>query len=331
MADSLGLMRTFCEVATAGSFSVAARRLGLSRAAVSLQIAQLEARLDTRLFTRTTRKVALTPEGSRYAVRAEAIVAEVDTLENEYAQRSGEVAGLLSVEVPEFIGTRLLAGRLPELLARHPSLKIDLILNEHVDEAPSTRADVFLRFTLPPRSGMRYRALGSMRLITAASPDYVAQHSAPKHPRDIPEHTTIDYVNSVAGKPFDWEFEDVLHPGRAPLVMPAQGRLCSNNSDACLLAAIGGLGLYQDYRFVLEPHLANGSLVQVLPGWHSPAYELYALWHPGKPVAPRLTAFIEFLSEVLSGPIAAAALPREAGGRKRVHRRMDASRKMTNG
>ena len=70
--------------------------------------------------------------------------------------------------------------------------------------------------------------------------------------------------------------------------------------------------------------------VQVLPGWHSPAYELYALWHPGKPVAPRLTAFIEFLSEVLSGPIA-AALPREAGRRRRVLRRTGASRKMTNG
>jgi LysR family transcriptional regulator for bpeEF and oprC len=331
MADSLGLMRTFCEVAAAGSFSIAARRVGLSRAAVSLQIAQLETRLGTRLFTRTTRRVVLTPEGECYAIRAQGLVAEVDALENEYAQRSGEVAGLLTVEVPEFIGTRLLAGRIPELLERHPALKLDLILNEHVDAAPSTRADVFLRFTLPPRSGMRYRALGVLRLITAASPDYVARHGAPRHPREIPQHTTIDYVNSVAGKPFDWEFEEALHPAREPLVMPAQGRLCSNNSDACLLATLGGLGLYQDYRFVLAPHLANGSLVQVLPGWHSPAYPLYALWHPGKPVAPRLTAFIEFLTEVLAGPIAAATLPSAPGRRTRLHQRMASSRKMTGG
>lgn len=324
MADSLGLMRTFCEVAAAGSFSIAARRLGLSRAAVSLQIAQLEARLGTRLFTRTTRRVALTPEGERYAVRAQAVVAEVDSLENEYSQRSGEVAGLLTVEVPEFIGTRLLAGRIPELLERHPALKLDLILNEHVDAAPSARADVSLRFTLPPHSGMRYRPLGALRLITAASPAYAARHGTPTHPRDIPEHTTIDYVNSVSGKPFDWAFEDAAHPTRAPLVVPAQGRLCSNNSDACLLAALGGLGLYQDFRFVLAPHLANGSLVQVLSGWQSPAYELHALWHPGKPVAPRLTAFIEFLTEVLSGPIAAAAKP---GARARpVRRRSGGSR-----
>jgi DNA-binding transcriptional LysR family regulator len=299
MADSLALMRTFDQVADTGSFSSAARALGLSRAAVSGQIARLEASLGVRLFRRTTRTVALTDEGTRYAERVRGILEEIDRLDNEYAQRSGEVSGPLTVEVPEFVGTRVLAARLPEFLLRHPGVSMNLVLNDRVDEVANVDADVFVRGTLPKAHHLKFRRLGGYRLITAASPAYVARAGTPRHPRELAGHITIDYINSASGKPFDWEFEPPGQRGGSPLVVPARGRLCCNNSDACIAAAVAGFGLVSDVRDTFEPLFASGALVPVMPRWLSPEYELFVLWHPGRPVALRVTAFVEFLTTIM--------------------------------
>jgi DNA-binding transcriptional LysR family regulator len=300
MADNLALMHTFAEVAATGSFSTAARALGISRAAVSHQVARLESHLGVRLFTRTTRRVVLTPEGERYAAKVGAILDQLEALDNEYAQRAGEVAGPLVVEVPEFFGTRVLAARLPEFLHRHPRVRLQLVLNEKVDEVASAEADVFVRGSLPPAHHLKYRRLTAYRLTSAASPAYLATRGTPRHPRDLASHDTVDYINSAAGKPFDWEFEPVARgrPGAKPFVVPAQGKLTCNNSDACLAAAVAGFGVVCDVDFMLDPLFRSGALVPVLPGWRSPEYQLHALWHPGKPVAPRVSAFVEFLSEI---------------------------------
>ena len=298
MSDNLSLMRTFREVAAAASFSGAAKSLGLSRAAVSSQIAQLEARLGVRLFRRTTRSVALTSEGDRYAERIAAILDDIDALDNEYAQRAGEVSGPLTVEVPEFFGVRVLAARVPEFLERHPGVDLDLVLNERVDEIARAEADVFVRTSLPPAHHLKYRKLGTFRLAAAASPGYLKAHGEPRHPRELERHVTIDYINSVSGRPFDWEFEQ---PGRArerPLVVAPKGRLTCNNSDACVAAAIAGFGVVTDVAYMLQPLFDRGLLSPVLAKWRSPEYPLYALWHPGQPVAPRVTAFVEFLADV---------------------------------
>lgn len=298
MADSLHLMRTFNAVAAAASFSAAAKVLGLSRAAVSSQVAQLEARVGVRLFRRTTRSVALTDEGQRYATRIASILDDIDALDNEYAERSGEVSGPLTVEVPEFFGVRALASRVPEFLERHPGVSLNLVLNERVDDVARAEADIFVRTSLPRAHHLKYRKLGAFRLIAAASPRYLARNGEPHHPRELERHVTIDYINSVSGRPFDWEFEPVRRGRGSPLTLIARGRLTCNNSDACIEAAIAGFGVVSDVAFMLEPLFARKLLVPVLRGWHSPEYPLYALWHPGRPVAPRVSAFVSFLADV---------------------------------
>ena len=298
MADSLHLMRTFNAVAAAASFSAAAKVLGLSRAAVSSQVAQLEARVGVRLFRRTTRSVALTDEGQRYATRIASILDDIDALDNKYAERSGEVSGPLTVEVPEFFGVRVLASRVPEFLERHPGVSLNLVLNERVDDVAQAEADIFVRTSLPRAHHLKYRKLGAFRLIAAASPRYLARYGEPHHPRELERHVTIDYINSVSGRPFDWEFEPVRRGRGVPLTLIAQGRLTCNNSDACVEAAIAGFGVVSDVAFMLEPLFARKLLVPVLRGWHSPEYPLYALWHPGRPVAPRVSAFVSFLADL---------------------------------
>lgn len=298
MADHIHLMRTFSAVAAAASFSGAAKALGVSRAAVSSQIALLESRLGARLFRRTTRSVALTGEGERYASRIASILDQIDAIDNEYAERAGEVSGLLTVEVPEFFGVRVLAPRLPEFLERHPGVRLNLVLNERIDEIVRAEADVFVRLSLPGAHHLKYRKLAAFRLIAAASPRYLEARGEPAHPRDLDQHVTIDYINSVSGKPFDWEFEPVRGGRAEPLVVPAKGRLTCNNSDACIQAAVAGFGVVSDVAFMLEQLFESNLLVPVLRSWHSPEYPLYALWHPGRPVAPRVTAFVEFLASI---------------------------------
>lgn len=207
MADSVPLMRTFLAVAGAASFSGAAKTLGLSRAAVSSQIAQLEARLGVRLFRRTTRTVALTDEGTQYASRVGALLEQIDALDNEYATRAGDVTGPLTVEVPEFFGVRVLAARVPQFLERYPAVSLNLVLNEKVDDVAHADADILVRSSLPQAHHLKYRRLGGFRLIAAASPRYLAKQGEPRHPRELGQHTTIDYINSVSGQPFEWEFD----------------------------------------------------------------------------------------------------------------------------
>lgn len=291
-------MRTFLAVASAASFSGAAKALGVSRAAVSSQIAQLEARLGVRLFRRTTRTVALTSEGEQYAERVGGLLEQIDALDNEYATRAGEVAGPLTVEVPEFFGVRVLAARVPEFLERYPGVALNLVLNERVDDIAQADADIFVRTSLPRAHHLKYRRLGGFRLIAAASPSYLTRHGEPHHPRELGHHTTIDYINSVSGQPFDWEFEPVRRGRGEALVVAPKGRLTCNNSDACIEAAIAGFGVVTDVDFMLEPLFARKLLVPVLAAWRSPEYPLYALWHPGRPVAPRVTAFVAFLADI---------------------------------
>ncbi len=307
------LLRTFAEVARWASFSQAARVLGLSRAAVSAQVAQLEQRLGVPLLNRTTRSVALTPEGQRLLNQTHPVLDQLDALANEFVHSRGEVAGALKVEAPEFIGTRLMAQPLVAWLKAHPQISLNLRLNDRIEEFVGQDADIHLRFELPTAHHLRYRPLGTFRLMTVAAPDYLRQHGTPRTLADLAQHRVIDYLNSRTGKPYEWEFEAVALRGRlrsaeARRVTPPSV-LCCNHTDAALVALRGGLGLYRDFPFVLQPLLDSGQVVEVLPLFTSPPYTLYALWRPAQPVAPRVAAFVDFLTECIQRAVPGAAAP----------------------
>lgn len=289
------LLRTFTEVARLSSFSQAARSLGLSRAAVSAQVAQLEAHLGAALLARTTRSVRLTDEGEQLLARGGDVLAQLDALTHQFQRAAGEVAGPLRVEAPEFIGTKLLAQPLVAWLQAHPAVNLTLRLNDRMQAVDGFDADVMLRFELPQAHRLRYRVLARWQLINVAAPSYIAQHGVPRSLARMHKHGVIDYLNEATGRPFAWEYPP---KGRVGSVQPTS-RLCCNNTDAAVQAALSGLGLYRDFRFVLAPHLASGALQEVLPLQRSPAHTLYALWKPGRPVAPRVLAFVEFLTEVI--------------------------------
>jgi LysR family transcriptional regulator for bpeEF and oprC len=289
-------LRTFLVVAELGSFSTAAKRLGLARSTVSTQIQALERALGFPLFHRTTRHVSLTADGERYAERAEVLVSGLEELTAEFSQRAGRVAGRLHVQMTESIANTLVLPRMAEFLRTYPDLALRISLSERAPDLAEEGIDVALRLSNNKDSAYRYKRFGQVNFVMAASPAYLARFGVPRHPNDLLRHQTIDFFDADAGRATDY----VLVKGREKITVVADGDLAVDNARAGLTCALAGLGIYEDFDFLLHPHLLEGKLVRVLPDWKRPGPTVLALYPSGRQNSVPVRAFLRFLDGVLS-------------------------------
>lgn len=298
MAASLNFseLQTFLVVAELGSFSAAAKRLGLARSTVSLQVQALEKSLGLPLFHRTTRHVSLTADGERYAARAAVLVAGLEELTSEFSQRAGRVAGHLHVQMTESIANTLVLPRMAEFLRAYPDLALRISLSERAPDLATEGIDVALRLSDNKDSAYRYKRFGQVSFVMAASPGYLARFGTPRHPNDLLRHQTIDFFDADAGRTTDY----VLVKGRERITVTADGDLAVDNARAGLTCALAGLGIYEDFDFLLRPHLDEGKLLRVLPDWHRPGPAVLALYPSGRQNSAPVRAFLRFLDSVLS-------------------------------
>ena len=290
-------LRTFLIAAELGSFSAAAKRLGLARSTVSAQIQALEKALGFPLFHRTTRHVSLTADGQRYAARATVLVSGLEELTAEFAQRAGRVAGHLHVQMTESIANTLVLPRMAEFLRAYPDLALRISLSERAPDLAEEGIDVALRLSDNKDSAYRYKRFGQVSFVMAASPAYLARFGVPRHPNDLQHHQTIDFFDADAGRAVDY----VLVKGREKITVTADGDLAVDNARAGLTCALAGLGIYEDFDFLLHPHLAEGKLLRVLPDWRRPGPAVLALYPSGRQNSAPVRAFLRFLDGVL-GP-----------------------------
>lgn len=290
-------LQTFLVAAELGSFSLAAKRLGLARSTVSAQIQSLERGLGLPLFHRTTRHVSLTAEGERYAERAAVLVSGLDELNAEFSQRAGRVAGRLHVQMTESIANTLVLPRMAEFLRAYPDLALRISLSERAPDLAEEGIDVALRLSDNKDSAYRYKRFGQVSFEMAASPAYLARFGVPRHPNDLLRHQTIDFFDADAGRAIDY----VLVKGREKITVTADGDLAVDNARAGLTCALAGLGIYEDFDFLLRPHLQEGKLVRVLPDWKRPGPAVLALYPSGRQNSAPVRAFLRFLDGVL-GP-----------------------------
>lgn len=290
-------LQTFLIVAELGSFSLAARRLGLARSTVSMHVQTLEAELGQSLFNRTTRHVSLTADGERFAERAGVLVSGLEDLSAEFSRRAGRVAGHLHVQMTESIANTLVLPRMAEFLRDYPDLALRISLSERAPDLAAEGIDVALRLSADKDSAYRYRRFGQVSFVMAASPAYLARFGTPRHPNDLLRHRMIDFFDADAGRPIDY----VLVKGREKITVPADGDLAVDNARAGLSCALGGVGIYEDFDFLLRPHLAEGKLVRVLPDWRRPGPAVVALYPSGRQSSAPVRAFLKFLDAVL-GP-----------------------------
>lgn len=300
----------FARAASYGSFTAAAQSLSVSPSAISKTIQRLEQQLGLRLFTRTTRSLALTPEGRELHERALLLLrAAEDVVQSAAAVRS-EPSGTLKVAAPLPIGTRLLASALPEFRRRYPKLNIDLRLNDRFVNLVEEGIDVAIRIGDLADSGLISRRLASIRVSAFASPAYLAARGTPSKPEDLKDHDCVNFRYQTSGQLLRWMFK----VGSRTIEFTPDAAIVVDVSDAVgeVLVTGGGIGMLAS--FIAAPYVERGLLVPVLYEFSVASSPITAVWPESRHASPNVKAFIAFLKEVFPSPaswdgaIAASAL-----------------------
>jgi DNA-binding transcriptional LysR family regulator len=287
----------FAKVAETRSFVAAAAELNLSKATVSKAVSRVEAKLKTRLFNRTSRRLVLTDTGQHLAGRAARILAEGEAAEDEALAQSTTVRGLVRLAAPMSFGVLHLAPLLPMFLAQYPEVAVDLHLSDAMVDMIGDGFDAAVRIAVLPDSSLVARRLCGMARYLVGAPAYLAAHGWPRHPLNLAELRCIAYGHTNA--PETWRFTH--RNGKTATVRPS-GPLRINNGDAMLPALIAGTGVGVLPEFIVRDALADGRLECVLPDWSLPSTSVYWVTPPGGQRPRRVEVLGEFLAASLAGP-----------------------------
>ncbi len=283
-------------VVETGSFVRAGERVGLTQSGASRAIARLEQQVGVRLFDRNARAVTLTDEGRRFHDQVAPLIAALGEAVDSAAHAAHRVRGRLRINVDAFFARHVLAPRLPAFLAQYPELTIEVISDTVTSYAGNLTAEGFdaaVRFGDPRPSSLVARKLLDTRIITCASPAYLARHARPRHPRDLAaDHEAIMFVDPQTNRPFDWDF----HRGTKVLRrVPVHGRLVVNDVATALGACLAGHGIAQLMEIGNADYLRSGQLVELFPRWHDELFPVYA-FHPSRHLPPaKVRAFLDFV------------------------------------
>jgi DNA-binding transcriptional LysR family regulator len=284
----------FAKVAETRSFAAAAAELKLSKATVSKAVSRVEAKLKTRLFNRTSRRIALTEAGRALADRASHILAEGEAAEDEALSQSTAVRGLVRLAAPMSFGVSHVAPLLPEFLATYPEVSVDLHLSDATVDMIGDGFDAAIRIAVLPDSSLIARRICGMPRYLVGSPNYLEQHGRPRHPLHLAEHVCITYGHASA--PETWRFTH--KNGKSATVRPS-GPLRVNNGDAMMPALIAGTGLAVLPESIVRDALADGRLERLLADWSLPAGAVYWVTPPGGLPPQRVKVLAELLFERL--------------------------------
>jgi DNA-binding transcriptional LysR family regulator len=261
MTITTDMLAAFVKVAETLSVSAAAIELGVGKSVVSKRIAQLEGAVKATLFSRSTRRVALTPAGEAYLGFARRALVEVTTAEERLRDLRAELTGQIRLTAPVSWAQRVLARRLPEFLRQHPAIEIELQLADRVVDIAYERFDLALRWTPLPAPELSAVPIARVEWVLAADPSYLARAGAPAEPRDLAAHPCLGYWRESS----DEAWTLALGPRRERVQV--RGRYHVNNPEAVVEAALAGLGIALLPGYLCDDALADGRLVRVLPAW----------------------------------------------------------------
>lgn len=286
-------------LAEAGSFTAAAQRLGLSKAAMSQRVAELEAAAGVPLVQRTTRSMQLTDAGRQLVGATQGAFATIDQAFIAVRDLADAPSGRLRVTAPVALARQRIVPLIPGFLAAHPALQVELDLSDRLRPLAQEGFDLAIRHTSTPPDTHVAWMLRETRSLLLASPAYLARRPAPKSPEDLREHECLYYPRP--GDTAAWSFER-----RSDRVsVPLHGPFAANNSEALREAAIAGLGITLLPDFSAESALAAGELVELLPGWRPVGAFGTHLWaiRPYAAQVPRgVRALVAWLAAALGGP-----------------------------
>lgn len=289
-------MRQFARVAELASFTQAAESLGYPKATVSATVQRLERKLGTRLLHRTTRRVQLTQDGQAFYERCKDVLADLEELEQLFLPTPAALRGRLRVDLPVGAARLLVLPRLPEFMAAHPQLEIELSCTDRRVDLVREGFDCVLRVGALGDSSLAARPLGWLRQLNLASPEYLRVHGVPQSLEDLAGHRLIHYASVLGQRSAGFEYVDAA--GQA-CSLPMAGTLTVNNSEAYEAACLAGAGLVQVPVPGLSDLVAQGRLVEVLPQFQAPSLPVTLVYAHRRQLPQRVQVFMNWLSEVM--------------------------------
>ena len=291
MKDLTGML-IFASVAEAKSFSLAARRLNLSKSIVSKHIAKLEKSLSARLLNRTTRSLSLTEIGAAFYEHCARVVEEAGKAELVVENFGSAPRGVIKVNASVEFGTVHVAPALPVFLARYPEVSIDMTLSDRFVDLADEGYDVAIRTAWHDELGPNVvaRELAPSHRKACATPDYFERHGIPQVPNDLLQHNCLLYTSS-SDKGEWWRF---LGPG-GEISVPVSGNLRMNDNEALWRAVLGGVGVALLPTFLIGEDLQRGALKVALANYTALERSVYAVYLPNRQLSPKVRALIDFL------------------------------------
>ncbi|MDZ7813257.1 MAG: LysR family transcriptional regulator [Ideonella sp.] len=252
-------------LAEAGSFTMAAERMGLSKAAMSQRVAELERAVGVPLVRRTTRSMQLTEAGLRLVEATQGHFEAIAQAFSGIQELAAEPRGLLRVTAPVALARQHLVGLLPQFLKQHPAVRLELDLSDRLRPLAQEGFDLAIRHTsMPPDTHVAW-ALRSTRSLLVASPAYLAERGQPVHPTELSQHACLLYPRP--GDASAWSLEPANGDASGRVSVAVSGPLAANNSEALREAAVAGLGIALLPDFSAQSALSQGLLVPVMPQW----------------------------------------------------------------
>jgi DNA-binding transcriptional LysR family regulator len=288
--ESLEALNAFVQAAEARSFTVAGRQLGVSSSAIGKAVARMEERLGVRLLHRSTRSVTLTAEGALFLERCRRIFAEIEAAEVELSQTHEAPCGTLRVSLP-LVGTVMMP-TLVAFMRAYPEVTLDLDFSDRVVDVVEEGFDAVVRFAEVGDSRLMTRALGTYRRRLVAAPAYLAAKGAPLTPDDLKAHACLHHKFPTSGKLERWP----VWPERAGIETELPRTVVASALEPLIFMTEQGMGIAYLPEFVIDWQLRKGVLVTVLDDYTDRSGPLRVLWPSSRHLAPKLRAFVDFLT-----------------------------------
>ncbi|MFO0748396.1 MAG: LysR family transcriptional regulator [Myxococcota bacterium] len=303
----LEALRVVVAVAELASFTRAAEHLGLSKSRASLMVQALEAELGIRLLQRTTRSVHLTQDGEQFVARAKRLVVDADDLGAMF-QAPRNLRGRVRIDLPVGFARNVIIPRVPELLAAHPLLELQISATDRRVDLVREGFDLVLRVGALADSGLAQQRLGLLPMVNLASPGYLAKYGVPTGLADLDRHLIVHYSLTLGAEPAAFEYKD----GAVYRQHPMRSLVTVNNADAYQAACRAGLGIIQVPHIGVDKLLDEGTLIEVLPDLGCEPMPVSLVHGHGRYVPKRVRAVMSWIAQLMEAHLA----PQAVGARR---------------
>jgi LysR family transcriptional regulator for bpeEF and oprC len=296
--DQLSCMRVFARVVEHGSFVRAAESLDLPKATATTAVADLEKRLGVRLLHRTTRRLALTDEGSAFYQTCLRVLDEIAEAEDALSGTRLAPRGRLRASVPNSFVHQRFFPELPKFLARYPELELELVVTDRAVNLVEEGIDCAVRaVAIPDDSTLIARRLAPVRRATCASPEYLKARGVPATIAELERHNCIRFISPSTSRTTEWRFEK----GAEKVEFTPRGNLGVTSLEGAVAAAVADIGIAQVSDVLALPELRAGVLVPLLTDWVSHAPDVAVVYPSNRYLTAKVKAFSDFVAELLPG------------------------------